>query len=211
MHQPNEIFTESQFNAMNEFYKTQNRWRRLKIYRKLPIGHVDNIFFGSSIMESWPLHEFFPNNNILNRGVGGDTVDGLYFRMDEDIFRHTPDRVFMQIGLNGIDREFNDILFRITTVAQMMKDREIKVWLSSILPLRYPDDWNRFQYQDKIVALNTELKKIGESKFAGFLDYHSKLKDETGQLAAEFAQKDGTHITIEGYCEMAKVVEPHLK
>ena len=43
-----------------------------------------------------------------------------------------------------------------------------------------------------------------------FLDYHSAVRDATGQLAVECAQKDGTHVTFEAYCRMAGVVRPHL-
>ena len=44
----------------------------------------------------------------------------------------------------------------------------------------------------------------------GFMDYHSALKDETGQLAAEYAKPDGTHVTFAAYEVMAEIVKPYL-
>ena len=58
------------------FYETRDRWQEILNYRKLTAetGHVDNLFYGDSITDIWPLHEFFPNHSLLNRGIGGDNV-----------------------------------------------------------------------------------------------------------------------------------------
>ena len=44
-----------------------------------------------------------------------------------------------------------------------------------------------------------------------FLDYHSALKDETGQLAAEYARPDGTHLRFAAYEVMSEIVAPFLR
>jgi len=171
---------------------------------------VKNIFYGDSITNVWPLTEFFPNHSILNRGIGGDNVYGLYDRMNEDVFPYKPQKVFMMIGINGIQEDEAKIVACIQALSGMMKEKGIQVYLSSILPLRKPDNWDRFQYQDKIVSINSTLRKWSKDNAAGFLDYHSRVKDETGQLAAECAQPDGTHVTFEAYRRMSDLVAPFL-
>ena len=206
------LFTQEKLEAIRNFYATRDRWTEIKNYRTIQeqVGKVKNIFYGDSITKMWPLHEFFPNHSILNRGLGGDNVYGLYDRMEGDVFPYQPERVFMMIGINGIEEDKAQIIACIQALTGMMSEKGIAVYLCSILPLRYPDNWDRFQYQDKIVEINADLSAWAADNAAGFLDYHSVVKDETGQLAAECATADGTHITFEAYRRLAKVVEPYL-
>ncbi len=118
-------------------------------------------------------------------------MNGLYFRMEDDIFPYQPEQVVMMVGINGIEMDFDLIIRKISTVAELMAERGIRVYLCSILPQRNPDEWNRFQYQDKIVSINAELKRIAGEKFAGFIDYHSAMKDEKGELHRDFMLKNG--------------------
>jgi lysophospholipase L1-like esterase len=199
------MFEQERLDAIHRFYETLERWHELQNFRSLKsdVKHVKNIFFGDSITEAWPLHEFFPNHSLLNRGIGGDSIHGLYKRLPDDVLPYTPKKVFMLIGINGIQEETSGIMERITAVAGMIAENGIQVYLGSILPLRYPDKWDRFQYQDKIVDLNAALCAWAQANAAGFMDYHTLLKDETGQLAAEFARPDGTHLTFAAYRRMS--------
>ena len=208
-----DLFTKESCDAIQGFYDSYEPCQALlHDYRRLKgkVGHVQNIFYGDSITYGWPLKEFFPNVSLLNRGIGGDNTSGLYLRMEDDIFPYTPKRVFMLIGINGINAPNERMLAQISTLAQMMQKRDIDVFLSSVLPLRSPDKWDRFQYQDKIVELNGMLRKWADANGCGFMDYHSALKDETGQLAEEYAKPDGTHVTFAAYEVMSEVVRPYL-
>ena len=206
----NELFTVEDRDAIYAFFETRERWHDIVRWRTLEHGPVDTIFYGDSIFEIWPTAEAFPELSHLNRGIGGDNINGLYFRLDEDIFPNSPRRVVINIGINGIAREFNDSVNRLRYVAGLMRERGIEVWLNSIAPLRSPDAWNRFQYQEKIVELNRVNREIFEREFAGFIDLHSVLRDSTGQLAAEYARPDGTHWTFEAYRVASKVVRRAL-
>ena len=209
----NDLFTKASCDAIQKFYDSYEPCQALlHDYRRLKkrVGHVQNIFYGDSITAGWPLKEFFPNASLLNRGIGGDNTSGLYLRMEEDVFPYTPKRVFMLIGINGINAPNERLLAQISALATMMQKRDIDVFLSSVLPLRNPDKWDRFQYQGKIVELNGMLKDWAEKNECGFLDYHSALKDEAGQLAAEYAKPDGTHVTFAAYEVMSEVVAPYL-
>ena len=207
------MFEQEHIDGTLKFYSEYAPCAEIFQFRRLrgTFGPVDNLFYGDSITNGWQLHEFFPNHSILKRGIPGDSVYGLYHRMKEDVFPYQPKRVFMLIGINGIQEPEERLLAHITALAEMMEDKGIEVALSSILPLRNPDNWNRFQFQDKIVRINSALRNAAEKrKDRIFLDYHSAVRDETGQLAAECARDDGTHVIFEGYCRMAEVVRPHL-
>ena len=202
----NDLFTEADKKNIFSFLDTWPRYLEILNYRKIAPQHVKTVFFGDSITNAFPLNEFFPNASLLNRGIGGDNVNGLYFRLEDDVLPYHPEQVVMMIGINGIQMDFEMIVRKIAAVAALMKERGIKVWLCSITPLRYPDKWDRFPYQGKIVKLNERLRETAEKEFAGFIDYHSALKDEKGELGADYAKEDGTHITFAGYQVMADML-----
>jgi len=206
------MFEQEHIDRIRAFYATYPRYAEVVSYRELQpsVGQVTNLFYGDSITSAWPLHEFFPNHSLLNRGIGGDSVYGLHDRMADDVFPYQPKRVFMFIGINGIQEPAERILAHIQALTERLIASGTTVALSSILPLREPDNWNRFQYQDKIVAINGELAVYAAAHGHIFLDYHAAVRDETGQLAADHARPDGTHVTLAAYRRMADVVRPHL-
>ncbi len=153
-----ELFPQSAREGIQTFYAGYEPCHPLlHDYRRLKgkVGHVRNIFYGDSITAGWPLKEFFPNTSLLARGIGGDNTTGLYLRLEEDVFPYTPERVFMLVGINGIEAPNDRMLAQIAAIAQLMQARKIRVFLSSVLPLRYPDIWNRFHYQDNILDRRT--------------------------------------------------------
>ncbi len=207
----NELFTEADKTAAFAFLENHGRYKNILTYRTIrPLPKVRTIFFGDSITDNFPLHEFFPCQGVLNKGIGGDTLNGLYFRLDEDILAYHPEQVVMMAGINGIDWDFDVIVNKTITIAQIMKDHGIRVYLCSITPLRNPEVCTRYQYQEKIVKINAVLKEKAEKDFAGFIDYHSVVKDKNGDLKKEFSWEDGIHVNLDGYKVMADLIRGKL-
>lgn len=208
------MFDKENIDAILEFYATYPRYAEILTLRKLreSVGHVSNIFYGDSITAGWPVQEFFPNHSLINRGIGGDNVYGLYYRLEEDITPYTPSRVFVLIGINMIEKPEDHISSHILALADMMNQKGIEVGLASILPLREAGCMPElYQYQDRIVRINSTLKTAAEKNDKQFyLDYYSAVVDSTGQLAEPCATEDGVHITFEAYRRMSKVVQPFL-
>lgn len=207
----NELFPNEEIEAITNFYKTyEPNVRLFEIYRKPVTTEVKNLFYGDSITAGWDLQEAFPNHSILNRGIPGDSPTGLHLRLKDDVLAHSPKRCFLLAGINGIGREETRILDQLFYVANEITESGIEVVFSSILPLRRGDQWDRFQYMDKIVRINDALKKYAETRGQLYVDYYTHLLDSNGELAAEYAKPDGTHITPAGYMQMSRVVEPYL-
>ena len=203
----NELFTEEYFRSIMNFYNSYEAAQEKIFFRQLPPCKVKTVFYGDSITWGFDLHEFFPGISALNRGIPGDNLNGLYFRLDEDVLPYQPEQVVFHAGINQIGEDNPTMLRRYQVIGNILKDAGIKVYFASILPLRHGDQWNRFQYQDKIVELNSQLREIAEKDFAGFIDYHSALLDENNELAEKFARPDCTHITFYGYQVMAKILQ----
>ena len=88
--------------------KSQDDWGK-KNYKKVieefkekPLNLNDIVFLGNSITaggNDWSERLNIPN--IKNRGIGGDTTDGVIARLDEIIY-FKPKAVFLLIGINDL-------------------------------------------------------------------------------------------------------------
>ena len=203
----NDLFIEEECNSIQEWYPTYERAAEKLEYRQLPPQKVKTLFYGDSITYNFQINEFFPGISFLNRGIPGDSLTGLYCRLEEDLYPYQPEQVIMLAGINGISEENERMMAKYETIGDAIAARGIKVYFCSILPLRHGDTWNRFQYQGKIVALNARIKELAERKYAGYIDYHTSMLDSAGELAEAYARPDGTHITFAGYCVMAEILK----
>lgn len=207
----NELFTQEARDSIFNFYRTYEPAQELLKYRSLPPQKVKTIIFGASISSAFKIWEFFPGCSFLNRGIPGDNLDGLYARIDDDVFPYQPEQVLLMVGINGIQEDNAVMLRKYEALGDLLTERGIRTYLTSVTPLRHGDPWNRFQYQGKIMELNQQLRAMADKKFAGYVDFFSALIDENGELAAAYAREDGTHITFEGYCAMAEALKKVVK
>ena len=61
------------------------------------------VFLGDSITQGWnSLKQDFPDLKIANRGIGGDTTRGVWFRLQEDVLDLKPEAVVLLIGTNDL-------------------------------------------------------------------------------------------------------------
>lgn len=205
-----DLFTE-QDTGILDWYKTYEPVAEKLLFRQLPPKKVKTVFYGDSITNGFQIQEFFPGCSFMNRGISGDNLAGLYFRLDEDLFPFEPEQVVLMAGINGIQEDNDRMMAKYETIGDAIAARGIKVYFCSILPLRHGDTWDRFQYQGKIMQLNARIKELAERKYAGYIDYHTAMLDNAGELAEAYARPDGTHITFAGYCVMAEILKNNVE
>ena len=92
----------------NEHFLYHDDWGRnnyiklLNQFNSSPLKRGDIIFLGNSITaegKNWSVR--LNNPNIRNRGIGGDTTDGVLARTGE-IVDSKPTAVFLLIGINDL-------------------------------------------------------------------------------------------------------------
>lgn len=203
----NELFTQEARDCLFQFYNSYEPVVELLKFRALPPVKVKTVFFGDSITAGFKFQEFFPGCSLLNRGIPGDSLDGLWARIDMDVLPYDPEQVVILAGINGIAEDNGRMMRKFEAIGDQLTAKGIRVYYCSIAPLRHGDQWDRFQYQGKIAELNEMIRKMAEDKYAGFVDYFHALLDDQGELKEEYARADGTHITFEGYCAMAQVLK----
>ncbi|MFN2637954.1 MAG: SGNH/GDSL hydrolase family protein [Gemmatimonadaceae bacterium] len=198
----------------------QNDWANLAKYRddntKLgppKAGENRVVFYGNSITESWGQYfpAMFPGKPYINRGISGQTTPQLLVRFRQDVVALDPKVVVILAGTNDIAGNtgvstLEMIEDNLRSMTEIAKANEIRVVLSSVLPV-YDYPWKPgIEPAQKIVALNSWIKQYASHVGAGFIDYHSAMADGR-QGMREGLSRDGVHPTEVGYRIMAPLAE----
>ena len=168
---------------------------------------------GSSLMEMFPVEELVREKQIhmiiYNRGIGGFITDELLENIDTCILDLKPSKLFINIGTNDLSNP--DI-----TIAQMIDHYDqilcqvkaalpdVKLYLMAYYPINYDAATEEMKpcllvrTNQKIAEANAAVKKLAEKHHAKYIDINDPLKDENGNLKAEYTI-EGMHIKEEGY------------
>ena len=175
------------------------------------------VLIGDSITEGWSLMDpdFFKNNNLINRGISGQTSPQMLIRFKQDAIHLKPKLIIINAGTNDIAANTGPanpemIIDNITSMAEIGLKNSINVALSTILPVdRY--DWNETikDAPEMISKVNSSLKKYSEENNLTFIDYYSALVNSDKGMKSSYAN-DGVHPTKEGYDVMALVLKNTL-
>jgi len=171
------------------------------------------VFMGNSITDSWAkfFPQMFPGKPYIGRGISGQTTPQMLVRFRQDVISLKPAVVVILAGTNDIagntgPSTLEMIEDNLMSMTELARANNIRVVLSSVLPVfDYP--WRKgLEPAQKIVALNAWMKSYASRVGAVYLDYHSAVADERQGLRADLTT-DGVHPTEAGYRIMAPLAE----
>ncbi|MDF2884515.1 MAG: lipolytic protein family [Clostridiaceae bacterium] len=173
-------------------------------FETLNIKNSDFVFLGDSITNRCEWSELFNNPNIKNRGLDGDTTDGILNRLD-NITKGQPKKIFLMIGINDFlqKKNTNYVLNnykKILTEIQSKSPNTI-IYVQSTLPN------NNVKSNNNIINLDNGLKKLTTSKII-YVDLFNKFKDN-GKLSNKYTF-DGTHLNGQGYLIWKQAIEQYV-
>ena len=180
---------------------------RIEVFKRDTLRFNQIVFLGNSITEGgkdW--NEKFGVVGISNRGISGDSTDGVIARLNE-IIHFSPKAIFLLIGINDIYNELtpstdyvaNNILKIIKRINQELP--ETKIFLQTILPVE------KEVYKDKIIAVNGMIKTfVSKSKFE-IIDLYSIFVNKEGIMKKELSY-DGVHLNDKGYSVWVDHIKP---
>ena len=181
--------------------------QRADFYAAHPVPPGSIVFLGDSITDGAAWEELFPNLPTRNRGINGDTVSGVYERLDS-IVSGRPTTVFILIGTNDLPFfEYHDdehILFYYRKILERFyqESPQTRVWVQSILP-RHP------RHTRRILGLNAALKRIAPEYGAGFINLFPLFVGEDGGLRRELTN-DRLHLMASGYTLWVERIAPEV-
>ncbi|MCS7204112.1 MAG: GDSL-type esterase/lipase family protein [Leptospiraceae bacterium] len=173
----------------------------------------------SALFESEIYRSYFPEYNVVNRAIGGETTILFLTSMDEDILALKPDVIFLSIGgndllggrcLNLIINNLNLIFYKIS-----QQSPDTYIIFASIPPvLSWKVNTITPYFNQKIQNLLKQYPK------AIYFDLWEILSDEeVPKLREEYYRKntdflstgyDKLHFNQKGYEEIAKKLKPIL-
>ena len=184
------------------------------------------VFMGDSITDMWVLPQFggfFPGKPYLGRGIGGQTTPQMLLRFRADVIALRPKVVVILAGTNDIAGNTGPITLEETegnlaSMAELARANGIRVVLSSVMPVSnyghdregHPIDMRIRRPPEKILELNTWIKKYAAENGHVYLDYFSIMVDDEGLLKKEISA-DGLHPNAAGYAVMAPVAEKAIQ
>ncbi len=188
-----------------------------KVKANLPAQEKRVVFMGNSITEGWLRLDsaYFAGRPYINRGISGQTTPQMLLRFRPDVIELQPAVVVILAGTNDIAGNtgpvtLENIMGNIASMAELAKAHNIKVVLSSILPVfDYP--WKPGIHPvEKIAAVNAMIKDYAAKNGCIYLDYYSAMADERKGLPATISP-DGVHPNLVGYKIMEPLAEKAIK
>src|SRR5690606_14684002 len=166
-----------------------------------------------SITQDYNCYEYFSTLKVYNRGIGGDTTEGLLTRLDTSIFQLMPDKVVLLIGTNDfslLKTTKRKIIENINQIVQEIQQKlpKTKIILQSIYPVN--ENINPFSVLPRnnadIQAVNQQLAQIKGITFIDMFD----LLEKDGKLNAKYSH-DGLHLNALGYTKVTEKLKPYLE
>lgn len=193
----------------NKFIQVRHQ-QKLSMFSASPNTNQAIIFLGDSITEGGDWSEIFPNKIILNRGIGGDTTEGVLLRLDE-IIRHQAHKIFICIGTNdlAIGQSANKIIQNYQNILERLQKecRTTKIYVQAVLPVGKSVLFGH--KNEKILPLNVALEDLCKLKQIPFINIHPHFADEMGYLNPAFTN-DKLHLMGKAYLHWKEILEPYI-
>lgn len=190
---------------IKRFFVQPGYERRYSIFENNPVEPEDTVFLGDSITEWFPLNEMFPDIRIKNRGISGDTTDGVLRRLHQ-ITGGQPRRIFCKIGTNdiGFGHALPHIIANYEMILAQIKAESpgTQVFVLSILP-------RHRRFVGQIQAANRDIAALAQKYAYPFIDLFPHFANEHGGLRPEFTNDD-LHLLAAGYAQFKAVIAPFV-
>lgn len=182
------------------------------LFQIFPKSNSDIIFLGDSITDECEWAELLENPHIKNRGISGDTTNGVLNRLD-DILESKPQKIFLMVGINNfiyykqpVEELVADYKKMIAEINQ--QSPTTKLFIQSVLPV------NKTKYKSgvdnkKVIELNSRLRELATEFSLPYIDLFSHLADSENQLDSRYTQ-DGVHLNGQAYLVWKEVIESYI-
>lgn len=169
------------------------------------LTNVDVAFVGDSLTDGYDLNTFYPQYNVVNRGISGDTTFGVENRLKVSLFDITPKVVVMLIGGNNYQTMFENYESILQKFKTNLPGSHIVLLSLTALGQPYANLNSAFQQN------NTQIETLAEQYQFEFVDVFTPLCDQTtGEIFPQYTT-DGVHLTSQGYQVLTNCITPVLQ
>lgn len=188
--------------------------QRSTLFSELGVNNNTIVFFGNSLTHGCEWHELLNNPNVVNRGINGDTVDGLMERL-ASVTDGSPAKIFLLIGANDVSHDLTADSIA-TAIEELVTEIQVKapatkLYLQSLLPIN--NSFNRYRLmagkEQTIRDINALLEPMAARHGITYINIHDAFCDEDGNLRADLTN-DGLHILGPGYIIWREILLPYV-
>lgn len=183
------------------YYRKKSQFEILSNYNNANI-----VMIGDSMTDEALWGELINRVDIINRGIGTDTTDGLLSRIDN--LNPNLDKAFIMIGINDFlrqDKSVEDVFINYKKIIENIKNQNITPYIQSTL---YTGDHLAKKYNKKVKELNSLLLEYADLNKIVFIDLN-KVLSSNKKLSNEYSF-DGLHLNGKGYMIWAKTIKKYF-
>jgi lysophospholipase L1-like esterase len=172
------------------------------------------LFVGSSSFTNWKdVKAYFPGFPIINRGFGGSSLPDVIYYAEQTILKYKPKQIYIYCGENDLAGNktvtADTVLKRFKQLFSIIRknlSKKTEVVFVSIKP-----SVSRWKLEDKFVETNNKIKKFIESNsHAKFVNVHTAMLQQDGNVMTDIFIKDNLHMNPKGYAIWQGIIAPTL-
>lgn len=174
-------------------------------FKVLSINLKPIMMIGDSITDRGLWNELLNRNDIVNRGISGDTTKGLLSRIT--INNNGLNKVFIMIGINDLikGKNINKVLYNYIKILEFYKENNITPIIQSTL---FVGDYKNSNINLKVKQLNGLLEKYAQQHSIKYINLNNSLSPN-GFLDSRYTN-DKLHLNGKGYQVWADSIKKYL-
>jgi len=194
---------DSKMALAKEFYKKDPQFDFFNIFEP----PADYVMFGDSITASAMWNDIFPNQKIINRGIVGDRIYQMPYRIFQ-ITKLKPKIIFINGGLNDIndnrlpEEVFEDYKF----LVKALEAKGSQIVIQSTFECNEKICGKKLS---KIRKLNSYLYDFANKNNIRFINVNEEISSLKIGLLPEYT-RDGYHLLSNGYLAWSKKIAPFI-
>jgi len=165
------------------------------------------LFIGDSLIQFFNWQNRFPDKEIFNYGMAGETAEGLLARLPNIITRiQSPALVMIMTGINNLAMEDYGFLFTYEKIITLLEKtyEQSEIVATSLLPA------DLYFLGDAVPQVNERLKDIAQKKSLRYLDLYPLFLDDKAKPIISYFEADGVHLSAAGYEVWAGTLEKEI-
>lgn len=194
---------------------TELYYQRASLFDALGVDSTDIVFLGNSLTHGCEWHELLGMPNVVNRGINGDTTEGIDERLNSVLKGH-PAKIFLMAGTNDVSHDLSADSIAASVEALICRIQsespQTKIYLQSLLPIN--NSFGRYRLmtgkEQTIRDINALLEPMAARHGITWVNLHPSFCDENGNLRTELTN-DGLHLLAPGYMIWRDIVLPYVR
>ncbi|MGN0771120.1 MAG: GDSL-type esterase/lipase family protein [Christensenellales bacterium] len=177
------------------------------------------VFLGDSITEMYDLNYYYPDANIYNRGISGDTTSRMLVRLESNVLNIKPKAIFILGGCNDLRQGVSpeDIAVNLTKILHLIREElpDTQIFVQTVYPvnrtvkLAGKDLIGPYLTDDNVILLNEYISQVCAIYQVELIDTYSHLVGSNKQLQDKYTF-DGLHMTAESYQVITSLLKPYV-